>query len=206
MTLTCAKQRMIRGETQYNPVSRFVKEIPEELLDRKVPSVKRWDAAEYEEDSYERNHFKAKPFGLDYMQQYGKIGNSGPDTGLDGSGEEESRRSTGTYEPVFGKTKTVSIKPKPKATAVPKRTPTENRPFIAGGGVGALKGVNGLSKGVQTAGAPDYGVGDRVKHVKYGEGTVTNIEEGPRDYQVTVVFDGAGQKIMYAAFAKLKKL
>ena len=89
---------------------------------------------------------------------------------------------------------------------MPKRTPVENRPFISGGGVGALKGINGLTKGVQGAGEPDYAVGDRVKHVKYGEGTVTGLEKGPRDYQVTVVFDGAGQKIMYAAFAKLKKL
>ena len=33
LTLTCAKQRMIRGETQYNRVSRFVREIPRELVD-----------------------------------------------------------------------------------------------------------------------------------------------------------------------------
>ena len=52
----------------------------------------------------------------------------------------------------------------------------------------------------------DYGVGDRVKHIKFGEGTVKNIESGPRDYQVTIEFDGAGQKVMYAAFAKLKKI
>ena len=69
-----------------------------------------------------------------------------------------------------------------------------------------LHGVNGLSKGLKGMAAPDYTVGDRVKHVKYGDGTVTNLEKGPKDYQVTVVFDGAGQKIMYAAFAKLKKI
>ena len=33
LTLTCAQQRMIRGETQYNRVSRFVREIPRELVD-----------------------------------------------------------------------------------------------------------------------------------------------------------------------------
>ena len=33
LTLTCARQRMIRGETQYNKVSRFVREIPRELVD-----------------------------------------------------------------------------------------------------------------------------------------------------------------------------
>jgi DNA helicase-2/ATP-dependent DNA helicase PcrA len=49
-------------------------------------------------------------------------------------------------------------------------------------------------------------VGDRVSHVKYGVGEVTSLEKGPKDYKVTVMFDECGQKIMYAAFAKLKKL
>lgn len=243
LTITCARQRMIRGETQYNPVSRFVKEIPEELLDQKVPSVRRWDAAEYEENSYERNHFKSKPFGLNYMRQYGgteEAGDNG-DGGRQeyaggygrGSGRQEdaggysrdsgrqedagsysrnagmqdggNERGSG-YQPVFGKQESGAGKPKPKAVAVAKRTSAENRPFIAGGGVGVLKGVDGLSKGLKGMAAPDYAVGDRVKHVKYGEGTVTNLVKGPKDYQVTVIFDGAGQKIMYAAFAKLKKL
>ena len=55
-------------------------------------------------------------------------------------------------------------------------------------------------------GAPDYGPGDRVRHVKFGDGTVKAVDKGPRDYQVTVEFDGVGQKIMYAAFAKLIKI
>lgn len=33
LTLTSARQRVIRGETQYNKVSRFVREIPRELVD-----------------------------------------------------------------------------------------------------------------------------------------------------------------------------
>ncbi len=37
-----------------------------------------------------------------------------------------------------------------------------------------------------------YGVGDRVRHVKFGDGTVTEIKEGGRDYEVTVQFDTAG--------------
>ena len=48
-------------------------------------------------------------------------------------------------------------------------------------------------------------MGDRVRHVKYGEGTVKAMELTPKDYKVTVVFDEAGQKIMFAAFAKLVK-
>ncbi|HJC42671.1 MAG TPA: UvrD-helicase domain-containing protein, partial [Candidatus Mediterraneibacter gallistercoris] len=33
LTLTCARKRMVRGETKYNNISRFVSEIPPELLD-----------------------------------------------------------------------------------------------------------------------------------------------------------------------------
>lgn len=33
LVISCAKQRMVRGETQMNKVSRFVKEIPQELLE-----------------------------------------------------------------------------------------------------------------------------------------------------------------------------
>ncbi len=88
----------------------------------------------------------------------------------------------------------------------PKRTAEEHKPFIAQG-LGSLKGVNGLNKGAQLKQAAlEYQEGDRVRHIKYGEGTVQKIEDGPRDYQVTVDFDMAGVKIMYAAFAKLKKI
>ena len=137
LTLCYAKMRMVRGETQMNAVSRFVKEIPEELMDNKVPAPK--------------------------------------------------------YKPV--------------ATPMPKRTAMENKPYIAGGGIGSF-GALGISKGVGgvSNGKPDYDIGDRVKHVKYGEGFVLDIEPGPRDYKVTVDFDDAGQKIMYAAFAKLIRI
>ena len=52
----------------------------------------------------------------------------------------------------------------------------------------------------------DYTVGDRVSHVKFGQGTVKVITEGGRDYEVTVEFDTAGVRKMFAGFAKLKKL
>ena len=64
----------------------------------------------------------------------------------------------------------------------------------------------GIQKGAVSGGKPEYDIGDRVKHVKYGEGTVMDLEPGPRDYKVTVDFDGSGQKIMYAGFARLVKI
>ena len=51
-----------------------------------------------------------------------------------------------------------------------------------------------------------YDVGDRVSHKKFGEGLVTEITEGGRDYEVTVQFDQAGVKKMFASFAKLEKV
>ncbi|MBR3401720.1 MAG: UvrD-helicase domain-containing protein [Parasporobacterium sp.] len=52
----------------------------------------------------------------------------------------------------------------------------------------------------------DYGVGDRVSHIKFGEGVVIAIDEGGRDYEVTVDFEDFGIKKMFAAFARLEKL
>ncbi len=90
---------------------------------------------------------------------------------------------------------------RPKAVYVKPHTAEERKPFIA-------KSLSDLKKGMpeQAGTKPDYEVGDRVEHIKYGTGTVLKLEEGPRDYKVTVMFDEAGQKIMYAAFARLIKL
>ena len=52
----------------------------------------------------------------------------------------------------------------------------------------------------------DYEVGDRVKHIKFGAGTVCEIVQGGRDFEVAVDFDRVGRKKMFASFAKLKKL
>lgn len=150
LTLTCAKQRMQRGEVQYNAVSRFVKEIPLDLLDQYTPAVqKRFEEKNTEGAAIQR----------------------------------------------------------PRAILRPHATAVQNKPYIARG-VGALNQTAGIhtGAGVFSGDAPDYEAGDRVRHVKYGEGTVLKKEKEPRDYKVTVEFDKAGTKIMYAAFAKLKKV
>lgn len=53
---------------------------------------------------------------------------------------------------------------------------------------------------------PEYVEGDRVRHIKFGEGSVLQIEDSGRDYAVTVMFDTAGQKKLFASFARLEKL
>ena len=51
-----------------------------------------------------------------------------------------------------------------------------------------------------------YQVGDTVNHMKFGQGVVTAITEGGRDYEVTVDFSRVGIKKMLASFAKLQKI
>jgi DNA helicase-2/ATP-dependent DNA helicase PcrA len=128
LTITSARARMIRGETQYNKVSRFVPEIPRELV---------------------------------------QVGN------------------------VI----------KPKVQELPKKTAYQQAKQAF-----QTKAFEPSQYKVTKADSLDYVVGDRVKHIKFGPGTVENIVDGGKDYEVTVNFDRAGVKKMFAAFAKLKKI
>jgi len=132
LTLTCARRRMMRGEVQYNKMSRFLKEIPPELLATKGMVLGEEDKAS-KRDSYVHatQAFRSQAF-----------------------------------------------------TAV---KPSQNF-------------------GVKSGKGPDYEVGDRVKHMKFGEGLVTAMVQGGRDYEVTVDFDTVGVKKMFAGFAKLQKI
>lgn len=137
LTITGARMRMQRGETQYHKISRFVKEIPEEVL-----SGSTW--------------------------------------------EPKPRDSFLTEEPR------------------PKRTPLKKQP-VAAQTYQARSQARDFGTKIQKQ-PLDYGVGDRVRHMKFGEGTVAAINDGGRDYEVAVDFDTAGRKRMFASFAKLKKI
>ncbi|MEQ2579749.1 DNA helicase PcrA [Hominiventricola aquisgranensis] len=130
LTITCARCRMVRGETQYNNVSRFVREIPSELLARKSVIPREPKKPEVPQNT---SYQKAK----------------------------EAFR-TKTFDPQQFK--------------------------------------------VVKADKLDYTVGDQVSHVKFGKGTVLEITEGGRDYEVKVDFERFGVKKMFASFAKLKKV
>lgn len=161
LTLTCAKCRMIRGETQYNAVSRFVREIPTELMDNYTPVMKK--------------SVDLSSIGIDL----------------------------GGYQTTASAVRDL----RPKAIVRPKVTAQADKPYISKG-IGELNRLAGIQKGVSgmQKETPDYQTGDRVTHIKYGEGTVLDMVKEPRDYKVTVDFDGFGKKIMYASFAKLKRL
>lgn len=225
LTITYAKQRMLRGETQYNPISRFVKEIPENLMDNKLPVPKKWGYDDYEEDSRERSHFKTKPFagsGFNTVYQKPVLSDDVFDKPRNNweAAEQVVKKNNWEMQTVKPTVRTTTVpsnktpvmkqtQPKdissilasrPKAVIKKKETPAANKPYIA-------KSLDGLTKGMPTTqGGLSYGVGDRVRHIKYGDGTVQKVEKDVRDYKITVAFDGAGQKIMYAAFAKLQKI
>jgi len=52
----------------------------------------------------------------------------------------------------------------------------------------------------------EYGVGDKVSHIKFGIGHVVAIADAGRDYEVTVQFENFGIKKLFAGFAKLRKV
>ena len=194
LTISYAKSRMIKGQTQYNAVSRFVNEIPVALMDNRPSFAKRRDDEyEYESDSYQKKVFQSKPFG------------SGQNNWLDAANylNTYNSKKSESAQPAAPKKNDIStiITSKPKAVVRKKETPAANKPYIA-------KSLDSLTKGAPTisSGELDYVAGDRVTHVKYGEGTVLDIVREPRDFKVTVDFDAYGKKIMYAAFARLKKI
>ncbi|MCI9239214.1 DNA helicase PcrA [Lachnospiraceae bacterium 50-23] len=134
LTLTCARRRMVRGETQFNRMSRFLKEIPMELV-----------------STGELFQKEEKP--------------------------EKLAQKTNAY--------------------MQAKQAFHTKPFAA---------ARPAKQFGNPSGGPGYAVGDRVRHMKFGEGTVQNIIEGGRDYEVTVEFEGAGVKKMFAMFAKLEKI
>ena len=85
-------------------------------------------------------------------------------------------------------------------------TDEAKKPYIARTSAGGAGRPGAAKKGTPAVTEPDYTTGDRVRHIRYGDGTVKALEKTPRDYKVTVQFDDCGQKIMYAGFAKLQKL
>ena len=141
LVLTGARRRMVNGETRFAKVSRFVDEIPPDLIEKE------------QKNTYERRSEQAKPTEPSWKQRQGQLGVS-----------KFGMKSTPAV-PAFGKAFTV-----------------------------------------EKVGSLDYGPGDRVRHIKFGEGTVMSVQDGGRDFEVRVNFDKVGEKKMFASFAKLQKV
>lgn len=219
LTLTAAKRRMVRGETWFNQLSRFVKEIPGEYLDREKPEFDKPAFLFDDGDSIDEYEGVEDTYGTsgrysdedDSYRSSGRYGNGdsyGKSGGYSGIGVKSSyqNKNFGSDNGASQLSNSYKIKAKP-APKKPRAVP-QSKPYIATAAKTHVKGsLAGISKGMPMKTAkPEYETGDRVSHIKYGIGTVTSLEEGPRDYKVTVNFDDCGQKIMYAAFAKLKKM
>lgn len=202
LTISCAKQRMIRGQTQYNPLSRFVKEIPSNLMDNKVPEKRRYDDIDSGYERPIRNNWEAVSEQTENVNRW-QSAEQGKTTGNNWqiTPVMKQQQKQPVQQQKIGRDISEILASKPKAVIKKKETPAANKPYIA-------KTLNGLSKGMPATNAagPGYTVGDRVSHIKYGDGTVVKMEQDTRDYKVTVNFDEYGNKIMYAAFAKLKKI
>ena len=202
LTLTRAQCRMIRGEVHFNPVSRFAAEIPEDLVD----------------DDTVRRTRRNYSFDLDLEADSGEIPFGSPSAGRSRSGGSYSAGSSFGGKEAGGKPASAvsasdraggisaSVRKRPKAVYSGRHTAEDKKPFIARTSAGKTAVPGSLRKGMPAPAEPDYGVGDRVSHIKYGSGTVSALEKTPRDYKVTVQFEEYGQKVMYAGFAKLKKI
>ncbi|MGN0313985.1 MAG: DNA helicase PcrA [Fusicatenibacter sp.] len=139
LTLTGASSRMVRGEVQYCKTSRFVREIPRELID---------------------------------------LGRTGMQTNaVAGTGRMDQMEIPSKGNLYAAVKQAFYAKPQQSKTFSPNK-------------VAAL----------------DYGIGDTVRHAKFGIGIVKDIVDGGRDYEVTVLFDKVGVKKMFASFAKLQKV
>lgn len=204
LTLTAARQRMVNGETRFAKVSRFIEEIPPQLLDEEdQPTVFERAAGMSRggrgfEDSG-TSGWTTGSFGVSGAGDGDRVrigGMSGKHLlsendaawergaarmsgwgGVNGSGSAGSGRTLDPYKSAY------SSSSRPASPA-----PSFGKAFT-----------------VQKADHLSYGEGDRVRHLKFGEGTVQKIADGGKDFEVTVNFDRVGVKKMFASFAKLVK-
>lgn len=142
LIMSAAKVRMVRGETHMNKVSRFISEIPAELM---VNSTQGPAHKILTSDGTDKDHFH-----------------------LPSRKAGESRFQSFQHD-------------------VLKEDIFDKKPSAGNVGLG-------------------YGIGDKVRHIKFGTGTVKEIKSGGRDYEVTVDFENGGTKKMFASFAKLQKI
>ncbi len=163
--LTCAKHRTIFGSTSYNQVSRFVKEIPDELLE---------GYSEVINNNTSNNNDEFKDYG--YRWSYGK-GQTVKTYKMD----EDDKK---VVAKVFGNNSNQS----------------EFQFRTAESFLNSIK----QNKQDNNVDISKYQVGQRVYHKKFGEGTITKLEQEGNDIKVDLEFDKVGHKRLMAKFAGLE--
>ena len=219
LNISAAKTRMIHGETQMNKVSRFVKEIPENLLEvenHSYGSKKSAISFGGKDSSESQGHFDFRANAKAALSRYGSgtttYGQGNKKVAISGQkgigsayatnyGRTPTNYGTGNFAQPnkkvgFGKEFPMDIfdLKKPAKTTTSYSMPSKKA-------AGAIKSSGQAAGGTGLG----YRVGDTVSHVKFGTGQVLAIEDGMRDYMVTVQFEEFGTKKMLAGFAKLKK-
>ena len=173
--LTCSKQRTMFGSTSCNQISRFVKEIPEELL----------DGAEDVFGGRSRNSFD------DMVSRSGKafgsksFGDSGFSWSYGNSNGNVKTTKIGEVASSIGKSASSGI-------ASFGRTAES---FLNGLASKSAKKVVDLSV---------YDAGVKVYHKKFGEGVITKTEPEGDDLKVDIDFEKFGHKRLMAKFSNLE--
>ncbi len=194
LVMTGARMRMVHGETRFSKISRFVEEISEEHLEKSRPRMAA-DGWRTDGDAGEGSGAGGRDRRGGRASVKGSVSSFAPgnDPYQDPYASRESQGWSSQSAEDFG-----SLQGVQGYGAVEGRAAMA-RPV---GGAAAF----GKTFSVAKASHLDYKAGDRVRHVKYGEGVVNAIKDGKRDYEVTVCFDKAGVKKMMASFAKLEKI
>ena len=182
LTVTCARQRMVRGQMQYNRVSRFVNEIPKQVMEQPKKKTYR---QEKENAGFSDNLAVKQAIEMFRGKTAAQQGDMQLYKNPPAQQPETSACSTDTMFDF--------IKAEPGKDDIHNWKAVPPHPDAQDGDELVRKRLG-------------YGVGDLVRHQKFGDGMVVNIVSGGRDYDVTVQFHQAGVKKMFAAFAKLKKI
>ncbi len=182
LVITSARLRMVKGETRYSKVSRFVEEIPEEWLDAKYPESGVGRAGGWAERA--RSLSGRDDGELPWSQE-----KKNPGISVFGSRSNSYASPTASFGQASARAGFGQV----------------SHGGFASYGAGKTPGF-GKAFAVKKSSSLDYAEGDRVCHIKFGEGTVQSIKDGVKDYEVTVDFDRVGVKKMFASFAKLQKV
>lgn len=155
--LSAASRRMVNGTTNYNDISRFIKEIPRHYI---------------ETDGIFVGKSSDSDGGSKAMNKFGGFTN------------------IGYGRPKLNQSDYSKNNPYTKNTSNPSANPGFGKAFPMG------------DMGATTS----YQVGDVVKHLKFGKGTVTSVVPAGSDQEITVDFERVGEKKMFASLVKMKKL
>ena len=195
LSLSCARSRFRNGEHQFNRPSRFISEIPRYLLhagsNSSTASSGGVSAAEF---------LKHQPGGSFSF--------------VAGTGSSSTRRSgsarsntggygTGTWNPAMEQ----RTKQAGHARGKSGLDLLAGNPMISKGFGGSYKTPSAKSSSAAgNSQTLSYSEGDRVRHMRFGEGSVQKITPSGADFEVTVAFDNGNTRKMLSSFAKLKKV